>query len=291
MLLPSCITRVPLLFALSVARRRVGSPYATLAGTTESDPSLHSEKAEDDFLVRNNRNEVQLLQCPSMAVLRQGLLETSGLPHICVAGESNTGKSSMINHLLKKKLAKASSVAGKTRSVDMMLVNHKLVLTDLPGLPSRDHQVEKIWASTWEPLVLSYVRECEPLRAMLYAHDIRWKVSPQVRSFLSTVQEAGLPVVLVLTKDDKLALEEDDRVPEHERRRRLTTSIRKSLDFGGLHLHYSCESSLASSRRARRSLLRLIEDLVAEEGGREACMQMLDQRAARKQGRDPAGDE
>ena len=74
-----------------------------------------------------------------------------------------------------------------------------------PGLPSRDHQVERLWRSTWEPLVQSYIRECEPLRAMLYAHDIRWKVSPEVRSFLSEVQLAGLPVVLVLTKDDKRA--------------------------------------------------------------------------------------
>ena len=266
---------MPLLFAISLSRRRCGSAVCEIS----------SSKTDTDFLVRNEHNHVALLRCPSLAVLRQGMAETSALPHLCVAGESNAGKSSMINHLLRKNLAKASSVAGKTRSVDLMLVNQKLVLADLPGLPSRDHQVEKIWASTWEPLVMAYIRECKSLRAMLYAHDIRWKVSPLVRSFLRTVQEAGLPVVLVLTKDDKLALDEKDRLPVHERRRRLTDSIRRSLDFGGLHMHYSCESSLPESRRARRSLLRLIEDLVDEEGGREACMRMLDERAAKKRGR------
>ena len=227
-------TRVPLLFALSMARpavrrqRLVSAAMAAPAREGYASPFL-SGKGNDDFVVRNDRNDVRVLQCPTPPVLRQGIAETAGLPHICVAGESNAGKSSLINHLLKKKLAKASSVAGKTRSVDLMLVNERLVLADLPGLPSRDHQahgahpagnplhpstshrlghtsqapgvarraerarrasrqVERLWRSTWEPLVASYMRECEPLRAMLYAHDIRWKVTPLVRSFLQDVQ-------------------------------------------------------------------------------------------------------
>jgi len=288
MRLPTCSSRVPLLFACcSVVRRRVAAPCATLAGTTEPGPSFRSGKLEDDFLVRNDRNDVQVLQCPSIAVLRQGMAETSALPHLCVAGESNAGKSSMINHLLKKNLAKASSVAGKTRSVDMMLVNSKMVLTDLPGLPSRDHQVEKLWASSWEPLVLAYIRECRSLRAMVYAHDVRWKVTPIVRDFLRTVQEEGLPVILVLTKDDKLA-DEGGKEPMVERRIRLSSTIRKSLDFGGLHINYSTDNSIPTSRRARRSLLRLIEDLVAVEGEREACTQLLEEKAAKKQGHAPS---
>ena len=108
-----------------------------------------------------------------------------------MAGESNAGKSSLINHLLKKKLARASSVAGKTRSVDMLLVNERLVITDLPGLPSRDGQVARIWETEWRPLVMQYVAQCAPLRAMLYVHDIRWKVSPACREFVHRVQVAS----------------------------------------------------------------------------------------------------
>ena len=142
----------------------------------------------DDFLVRNERNDVQLLPCANRQLLEQGVLETVELPHICVAGESNAGKSSLINHLLKKKLARASSVAGKTRSVDMMLVNDRLVITDLPGLPSRDGQVARVWEAEWRPLVMQYVAQCASLRAMLYVHDIRWKVSPACREFVQRVQ-------------------------------------------------------------------------------------------------------
>ena len=192
--------RSALLLPARATRRR--PLLARLSVTAGPQPT---PEPEHEFLVRNNRNDVQVLSCPSMAVLEQGLLELSAEPHICVAGESNAGKSSLINHLLcKKNLARASSVAGKTKAVDLMLVNQKLVLADLPGLPSRDHQVEFQWESSWRPLVLEYVRRCEPLRAMLYVHDVRWKVSSLCRDFLAEIQAAGVPVILVLTKDDKL---------------------------------------------------------------------------------------
>ena len=183
------------------ARRR--APLCTMVA-----PSTTADSGQKKFLINNDRNDVDVLQCATPQMVGQGLLELGGLPHICVAGESNAGKSSMINHLLRKKnLARASSVAGKTRSVDMMRVNEQLVVTDLPGLPSRDHQVSHIWETTWEPLVFDYIRQCDELLAMVYVHDIRWKVSPRVRSFIRSVQETGLPVLLVLSKDDRLKLE------------------------------------------------------------------------------------
>ena len=172
--------RAPHPLVSSARRRPAGMTARNLASSTD----------DGDFLVRNERNDVQLLQCGNRQLLEQGLLETDELPHICVAGESNAGKSSLINHLLKKKLARASSVAGKTRSVDMLLVNERLVITDLPGLPSRDGQVARIWETEWRPLVMQYVAQCAPLRAMLYVHDIRWKVSPACREFVHRVQVA-----------------------------------------------------------------------------------------------------
>lgn len=241
---------------------------------------------EPQFLVRNERNDVHIIQCPTAGVLKQAMLELGGLPHICVAGESNAGKSSLINHLLKKQLARASSVAGKTRSVDMLEVNKRLVLTDLPGLPSRDHQVARMWQTSWQPLVMHYIRQCEPLRAMLYVHDVRWKVSPLVREFVHEVQNCGVPVLLVLTKDDHLREEAKIAgVLENEQRMKYTRGIRRALEFDGLHEHYTCESSLPAGRRGRRQLLRQIEQLVACDS-RFAAAQMLENSAAKKQGRD-----
>lgn len=239
----------------------------------------------------DKRNDVQKLTCPTPQVLQQGMLETQDLPHICVAGESNAGKSSLINHLLgKHSLAKASSVAGKTRSVDLMLVNERVVITDLPGLPSRDHQVAGMWERTWQPLVFQYIRRCERLHAMVYVHDVRWKVTSYVREFLDDVAATGLPVLLVLSKDDKIVNQlrpakgetpEAARAAEIAERERLMTRVRRALDFEGVHLHYSVDTERQASRKARRSLLRYIESIVGCDS-REATSDLLDQIATDK---------
>ena len=255
-------------------------------GAGESLPRRSPRQQGQGFLIENSHNDVSRLLCPTRQVLEQGMLETASLPHICIAGESNAGKSSLINHLLhKRSLAKASSVAGKTRSVDMMLVNDRIVVTDLPGLPSRDGQVTAMWETQWRPLVFEYLQRCDGLLAMLYVHDVRWKTSSLVREFLADVEELGLPVLLVLTKDDRLVNELRAPVEpgdEHALRQRLMQRIRRSLNFDGVHLHYSTNSELAASRKARRRLLRYIESMV-ELGSREECADMLSGIARSKQ--------
>ncbi|WP_185868463.1 ribosome biogenesis GTP-binding protein YihA/YsxC [Blattabacterium cuenoti] len=50
------------------------------------------------------------------------------------AGRSNVGKSSLINFLThRKKLAKVSSSPGKTKLINIFLINHQWYLIDLPG--------------------------------------------------------------------------------------------------------------------------------------------------------------
>lgn len=270
-------------------------PVAQLAPDAEQEARRPKRpKDEEKFLIANSGNDVAVLKCPTPFVLQQGLLETQGIPQICIAGESNAGKSSLINHLLhKKSLAKASSVAGKTRSVDMLLVNDKVVVTDLPGLPSRDHQVSHIWEASWRPLVFQYMRSCDTLLGMVYVHDVRWKVSSLVREFLNDVrEETGLPVILALTKDDRiigdvrLGKDEDDdpealRKAEIELRERYMKRVRRALAFEGVHLHYSTNSEIPVARKARRQLLRYIESLV-EAGSREECAKLLDDIASKR---------
>lgn len=240
------------------------------------------------FLIENKHNDVERIACADPVELGRGLLETEGLPHICIAGESNAGKSSLINHLLHKKgLARASSVAGKTRSVDLMRVNDRVVIADLPGLPSRDGQVTQVYENYWGPLIYDYMRRCDTLLAMVYVHDIRWRVSPLVRRFLEDVQKQGLPVLLALTKDDKIVSTlsrvggPPARDAEHEARQRMMRRARRSLGFDGVHLHYSTNSDLPVARKARRRLLRYIESLV-DAGDREACARLLESIADEK---------
>eukprot|EP00965_Chrysotila_dentata_P249108 6208715-Pleurochrysis_carterae.AAC.6 len=261
----------------SLAASRSASVHCSAIQT-----AAEKELDDDRFLVRNVRNDVRVLRCGSSQMLEQGILELQELPHICVAGESNAGKSSLINHLLKKhNVARASSVAGKTRSVDMLEVNERLVITDLPGLPSRDHQVERMWDSSWRPLTLQYLRDCRAIRAMLYVHDIRWKISYMIRDFLRDVEETGVPVLLVLSKDDKLLVEAENMgTTQHELRTKMSNAVFRALSYQGVHIHYSCDNSLPFSRNARRQILRYIEQLSALSS-REESAQFLEDVAAK----------
>ena len=54
---------------------------------------------------------------------------TTGLPEIAMVGRSNVGKSSLINALVKQKIARTSAAPGKTR-----LANYYLVQSPIPRL-------------------------------------------------------------------------------------------------------------------------------------------------------------
>ena len=57
-----------------------------------------------------------------------------GKAHIALIGRSNVGKSSVINSLVKQKnLAKTSSFPGRTKEVNLFLINKSFYLVDLPG--------------------------------------------------------------------------------------------------------------------------------------------------------------
>jgi len=56
------------------------------------------------------------------------------LPQIAFIGRSNAGKSSVINSLTRQKdLARISSAPGRTREINLFLINKAFYLTDLPG--------------------------------------------------------------------------------------------------------------------------------------------------------------
>lgn len=64
-------------------------------------------------------------------------LPTDGLPELAMVGRSNVGKSSLINALVRKKLARTSAAPGKTRLANFYRVAAEprppFYLVDLPG--------------------------------------------------------------------------------------------------------------------------------------------------------------
>jgi GTP-binding protein len=59
---------------------------------------------------------------------------SDGTPQIAFIGRSNVGKSSLINSLTRQKdLAKTSSFPGRTREMNIFLINGSMYFVDLPG--------------------------------------------------------------------------------------------------------------------------------------------------------------
>ena len=55
------------------------------------------------------------------------------MPEYAFVGRSNVGKSSLINYLTNSKIAKTSSIPGKTQLINHFLINNQWFLVDLPG--------------------------------------------------------------------------------------------------------------------------------------------------------------
>ena len=73
-------------------------------------------------LVSFVKSASKLAECPDF-----------NLPEIAVIGRSNVGKSTLINMLMQKPIAKSSDKPGKTQLINYFLVNENWYFVDLPG--------------------------------------------------------------------------------------------------------------------------------------------------------------
>ncbi|CAJ1401133.1 unnamed protein product [Effrenium voratum] len=189
------------------------------------------------------------------------------LPHIAVNGMTNCGKSTLINHLIRwTYAAKASSVPGRTNSIDFYCVNNRFVLVDLPGYPDPEelaHQgVLKKWEAHWQDLVFTYLQMCADghydLRLMLQLQQTKRRPSRACRMFVDELRAKDLPLLLILTKDDQLK-------KPNEERNYYATQIKKTLGLEGQHLHFTAKHALEMSRRSKKHVQRWIRTAVTAE--------------------------
>ncbi|CAD7937576.1 unnamed protein product [Amoebophrya sp. A25] len=127
------------------------------------------------------------------------------LPMVSFVGESNVGKSSLLNKLLNgRELAVSSSRAGRTRHLFRFDVADTLRMVDLPGYGYAEvHQVLK---EKWRKMLLAFCRQqCvkENLRCVLCLVDATVGIQPEDEQVWRKTF-AGYPKLLVLTKIDLL---------------------------------------------------------------------------------------
>jgi GTP-binding protein len=126
-----------------------------------------------------------------------------GLPEIAVVGRSNVGKSSLINSLVAQTgLARTSRTPGRTRLANWFEVDGKFHLVDLPGYGYA--AVDKTMREGWRPLIETYLEKRDVLRGVLLLIDVRREVEDEELDFVPWLAGKKIPVVVALTKADKL---------------------------------------------------------------------------------------
>lgn len=173
------------------------------------------------------------------------------LPEIAVAGRSNVGKSSLLNHLFQSKtLVKTSSQPGKTQAINFFLVNKNLVFVDLPGYGYAKVPLEV--RSSWGPMVQAYLDGRKTLKLVLFLFDIRRIPNEEDKELIEWAISKNLALVLILTKIDKVNQKE---------KRENTKKILEVFNTENLHyIHYSVHKN-----QGRIELERLLNDALEGE--------------------------
>jgi GTP-binding protein len=150
------------------------------------------------------------------------------LPEVAVVGRSNVGKSSLINALVDQDVAHTSRTPGRTRLINWFRVEAKggaFFLVDLPGYGYAE--VPRGMRASWRPLIENYLSDRSTLRAVLLLIDIRRGVEEEELDFVPWLVNAGIDVITVLTKADKLA--KNRRIPVQAEVRRVLGLSRNPL--------------------------------------------------------------
>ncbi len=131
------------------------------------------------------------------------LPEDTGI-EIAFAGRSNAGKSTCLNVLTgQKNLAKTSKTPGRTQLINLFEVAEGCKIVDLPGYGYA--AVPKAMKDKWQKALSIYLEKRECLKALVILMDIRHPLKDLDQHMIGWAVQSGLPVLLVLTKADKLS--------------------------------------------------------------------------------------
>ncbi|WP_299237716.1 ribosome biogenesis GTP-binding protein YihA/YsxC [Sulfurihydrogenibium sp.] len=141
-------------------------------------------------------------------------------PEIAIVGRSNVGKSSLINAIFKRSIAKVSATPGKTRLINFFLLNDDIYFVDLPGygFAAVSHK-ERL---SWKKMIEDYLLNRENLNLIIMLVDTRYpptNLDVLMKEWLESFEK---PYVVVGTKIDKLNQSE---------RAKAEKIIRETLDL------------------------------------------------------------
>jgi GTP-binding protein len=145
-----------------------------------------------------------LFGAPNMPAIRK-----ISLPEIAVIGRSNVGKSTFINRLAGRKLARVSGNPGSTRELNYYRIEGQwrgypfgVALVDMPGFGFA--KLSKEQREEISRLSVEFLHERKQLRAVILLNDCRRVPQDDEHAIQRLCASVGVSCVIVLTKFDTL---------------------------------------------------------------------------------------
>ncbi len=134
---------------------------------------------------------------------RADVLLDPPLPEVAFVGRSNVGKSTLLNALVGRRIAKTSGTPGKTRALNVFLIDESHYFLDLPGYGYA--RVGKAQRGAFRGLVKHTLRR-DRLQGVVWLLDIRHPLSVEDQAMQDALaEEEKTRVLAALTKGDKLS--------------------------------------------------------------------------------------
>jgi GTP-binding protein len=160
------------------------------------------------------------------------------LPEVSFMGKSNVGKSSLLNSLLNKKLARTSNTPGRTQLINYFRVNKSILFVDLPGYGYA--KVPLAIKKQWGAMVENYLANRKELVLSILILDSRHAPTANDLQLKSWLEHTELPFIVVSTKADRLS------------NNQLRSSLRVTSESLGMGLESILPYSSVTGRGADR---------------------------------------
>ncbi len=124
------------------------------------------------------------------------------LPEVVLLGRCNVGKSSLINALIEKDLAKSSKIPGFTKFLNCFKIGSKFKLIDTPGYGKKGRIEQGIE-------IMNYLKNRKEFKTAFILIDSKIGLMETDLQVLGNLENLGIPYQIILTKMDKLSKEEE----------------------------------------------------------------------------------
>jgi GTP-binding protein len=127
-------------------------------------------------------------------------------PEFAFIGASNVGKSSLVNALVRQKIAITSNTPGRTRQLNFFLLSEKIMIVDMPGYgfaKAGERQIEH-----WQKTSFQYFANRAQLKRVFMLVDPVKGLKKADFDIANIFNSTGINFQIVLTKADKIKHEE-----------------------------------------------------------------------------------